>query len=383
MTPTSAARGVGPELRPTAVVFDLGGVLIDWDPRYLYRSVFEGDEAAMDAFLAEVTTPEWNLRQDAGRTWNEAIEVLTRQFPQHAAPIAAFRERWIETVRGAIEPTVIVLAELRAAGVPLYALTNWSAETFPLARPQFPFLDWFDGIVVSGEVGMVKPDPAIYRHLVDTHRLTPGTTVFIDDSEANVRAATEAGMIGIQFTGAAALRTALIDLGLLAERCEAVLITGLYGSGKSALAANIGDELERRDLPFGALDLDWLAWFNPGAGSETERSILLKNLSAVVANYRAARISYFVLAHSVADAAELDAYRRTLDMPVRVVRLSVPLAEIERRLTADGRPQDLEVARAWAAARKGEGVEDLVVDNDRPIGDVVREVLAWLGWPPG
>jgi 2-haloacid dehalogenase len=383
MTRPRAAHGADAASRPTAVVFDLGGVLIDWDPRYLYRSVFEGDEAAMEAFLAEVTTPEWNLRQDAGRSWSEAIETLTEQFPHHAQRIGAFRDRWIETVRGAIEPTVAVLRELRAAGVPLYALTNWSAETFPLARPQFPFLDWFDGIVVSGEVGMVKPDPGIYRHLVDTHGLSPETTVFIDDSEANVRAATEAGMIGIRFTRAAALRTELIDLGLLDERCEAVLITGVYGSGKSALAANIGDELERRDLPFAALDLDWLAWFNPGAGSETEQSMVLKNLAALVANYRSARISYFVLAHAVADAAELDAYRRTLDMPVRVVRLSVPLEEIERRLTADGRPRDSEVARAWAATGKGEGVEDLVVDNHRPIGEVVREVLDWLGWPPG
>ncbi len=201
--------------RPAAVVFDLGGVLIDWDPRHLYRSVFDGDEAAMEQFLAEVTTAEWNTRQDAGRSWAEAVEELAREFPEHRERIAAFHERWIETLGGPIEPSVEVLAELRAAGVPLYALTNWSAETFPLARPCFPFLDWFDGIVVSGEVGIVKPDPRIFAHLLETHGLRPEATVFIDDTPANVRAAEAAGMTPIHFTDAVALRARLVELGLL------------------------------------------------------------------------------------------------------------------------------------------------------------------------
>jgi 2-haloacid dehalogenase len=200
---------------PAAVVFDLGGVLIDWNPRYLYRQLFEGDDEAMEQFLAEVVSPDWNLQQDAGRPWNEAIETLTRQHPAQAELIAAYWDRWLETVGDAIQPTVEVLEELRGAGVRLFALSNWSAETFPLARPRFPFLEWFDGIVLSGEVHVTKPDPRIYRHLLDRHRLDPTHTVFIDDSVANVRAALALGMIGIRFESGPALRRELADLGLL------------------------------------------------------------------------------------------------------------------------------------------------------------------------
>jgi 2-haloacid dehalogenase len=200
---------------PTAVVFDLGGVLIDWNPRYLYRQLFEGDDEAMERFLAEVVSPDWNLQQDAGRPWNEAIETLTRQHPAQADLIAAYWDRWLETVGDAIQPTVEVLEELRGAGVRLFALSNWSAETFPLARPRFPFLEWFDGIVLSGEVHVTKPDPHIYRHLLKRHRLDPTHTVFIDDSAANVRAAMALGMIGIRFESGPALRRELADLGLL------------------------------------------------------------------------------------------------------------------------------------------------------------------------
>ena len=201
--------------KPTAVVFDLGGVLIDWNPRYLYRQLFDGDEAAMERFLAEVTTPEWNLEQDAGRTWDEAVEALTRQHPEHAELIAAYRDRWTETLGEAIGPTVTVLDELRQTDVRLFALSNWSAETFPVARPRYPFLDWFEGIVISGEVGITKPDERVYHHLLDRFGLDPALTVFIDDSAANVRAALEVGMIALRFEGGDALRRALADLGLL------------------------------------------------------------------------------------------------------------------------------------------------------------------------
>lgn len=202
--------------RPTTIVFDLGGVLIDWDPRYLYRSVFEGDETAMDDFLSRVVTPEWNAAQDAGRPWAEAIETLAAQHPEHRERIAMFWERWPETLGGAIEPTVAVLDELRATDVRLLALTNWSAETFPLARPSYPFLEWFDGIVVSGEVRIAKPDPRIFAHLVDRFSLDPAVTVFIDDSEPNVRAAAAAGLIAIHFRDADTLRRRLVELGVLA-----------------------------------------------------------------------------------------------------------------------------------------------------------------------
>jgi 2-haloacid dehalogenase len=201
--------------RPNAVVFDLGGVLIDWNPRYLYRQLFDGDDAAMERFLAEVTTPDWNLQQDAGRTWDEAVEALTRQHPEHAELIAAYRDRWTETLGEAIGPTVAVLDELRRAGVRFFALSNWSAETFPVARRRYPFLDWFEGIVISGEVGITKPDERVYRHLLDRFGLDAASTVFIDDSAANVRAAQEVGMIALRFEGGDALRTALAGLGLL------------------------------------------------------------------------------------------------------------------------------------------------------------------------
>lgn len=201
--------------RPTAVAFDLGGVLIDWDPRYLYRSLFEGDEAAMETFLAEVTSPEWNQQQDAGRPWAQAIESLAREHPERRELISAYWHRWPETLGEAIEPTVEVLDELRRAGVRLFALSNWSAETFPLARPRYPFLEWFEGIVISGEVRLVKPDTRIFRHLLERYGLEPGSTVFIDDAEANVQAARRLGLTGIRFEDAHTLRRELVALGLL------------------------------------------------------------------------------------------------------------------------------------------------------------------------
>lgn len=196
-------------------MFDLGGVLIDWNPRYLYRKLFDGDDAAMERFLAEVTTPEWNGLQDAGRTWADAVASLTREHPEQAELIAAYAERWPETLGEAIHPTVEILDELRQAGVRLFALSNWSAETFPIARPRYSFLEWFEGIVISGDVRIAKPDARVYRHLLERHSLEAATTVFIDDSEANVDAARALGMIAIRFEGADALRRALGRLGLL------------------------------------------------------------------------------------------------------------------------------------------------------------------------
>jgi len=201
----------------TTVVFDLGGVLIDWDPRYLYRSLFAGDDVAMETFLATVCTPDWNRRQDAGRPWSEAVAELVAAHPQQRDLIVAYRERWAETLGDPIDPTVEVLAELRAAAVPLYALSNWSAETFPIARPRYPFLDWFDGIVLSGEVGAAKPDARIYEALLERYRLDPASLVFVDDVAENVAAAEALGLRSIRFTDAAALREELAGLGLLAE----------------------------------------------------------------------------------------------------------------------------------------------------------------------
>jgi 2-haloacid dehalogenase len=198
-----------------AVVFDLGGVLIDWNPRYLYRQLFDGDEAAMEGFLRDITTQEWNARQDGGRTWAEAVAELVDRHPEQRDLILAYRERWDEMLGGPIAGTVDVLRELRDDGVPLYALTNWSAETFPLARERFEFLGWFRGLVVSGEIRLVKPDPAIFHHLLERFGLDAATTLFIDDHEPNVLAAQALGMHAIRFRDPAHLRTELTDLGLL------------------------------------------------------------------------------------------------------------------------------------------------------------------------
>jgi 2-haloacid dehalogenase len=199
----------------SAVIFDLGGVLIDWDPRYLYRKLFDGDDEAMERFLVEVTTPAWNAEQDAGRRWSDAVEMLAAIHPDRRDLIAAYDERWEETLGGPIERTVEILTELRRTGVRLAALSNWSAEKFPIARPRFPFLGWFETIVISGEVRVSKPDARIYRHLLERLRLAPEACAFIDDSAANVRAAEDLGMTAIPFTDPASLRADLVDLGLL------------------------------------------------------------------------------------------------------------------------------------------------------------------------
>jgi 2-haloacid dehalogenase len=217
-------RRAHPILTVTAVVkaavFDLGGVLVDWNPRYLYRNLLD-DEEAVERFLAEVTTQEWNGQQDLGRSWSEAVESLARDHPDKRDLIAAYRERWDEMLGGPIQETVQILAELRASGLPLYALSNWSSETFPIARSRYPFLDWFAGIVISGEVRLGKPDPRVFRYLLDRYHLDAGSTVFIDDSERNVNAAAELGMIAIRFSDAERLRADLAGLGLIRARSGA------------------------------------------------------------------------------------------------------------------------------------------------------------------
>jgi 2-haloacid dehalogenase len=201
--------------RKPAVVFDLGGVLVDWNPRYLYRKLIE-DEAAVERFLAEVCTPEWNLKQDAGRPFAEAVEELIVQYPDQHELIRAYHLRWEETVGGPIEGTVEILAELKRAGYTVAALSNWSAETFPVARRRFDFLNWFDVTVISGEVKMVKPDPRIFELLLERLGRRAEECVYIDDVEANVRAARELGFRAIHFTSPDRLREELKRMEILA-----------------------------------------------------------------------------------------------------------------------------------------------------------------------
>jgi len=201
--------------RRSIAIFDLGGVLIDWNPRYLYRKLFGDDEAAMEEFLATVCTPEWNRRQDAGRPVAEAARELKAAHPDCAELIDAYYGRFDEMMPGPIADTVAIVAELRERGTPLYALTNFSAETYAPAFARFEFLRWFRGVLVSGEAGVIKPDPAIYRLLVERFAIDPAEAVFIDDVKANADAAGSVGILGIHYTGAVALRGELAELGLL------------------------------------------------------------------------------------------------------------------------------------------------------------------------
>lgn len=198
----------------TIIVFDLGGVLIDWNPRHLYRQMFE-DEERMEWFLENICTSAWNAEQDAGRPFEDGVRLLIERHPEYERQIRAYADRWEEMLGGAIEGSVRVLADLKAAGHPIYALTNWSAETFPHAEERYDFLDWFEGIVVSGDICLKKPDPAIFHHLMETHEIEADEAVFIDDSEKNVEAARELGFGGILFESPEQLRTELTRLGFL------------------------------------------------------------------------------------------------------------------------------------------------------------------------
>ena len=184
----------------TTIIFDLGGVLIDWNPEYLYKKVFD-NEKEMKSFLARVCTPDWNEEQDGGRSIKEATETLAKQYPEHEQNIEAYYSRWPEMLRGPIDGTVEILHKLRQSSrYKLYALTNWSTETFPIARERYQFLGWFDGIVVSGEEKMRKPDPAFYKLLFEKYGVDVTEALFIDDNVRNVEAARKLGIDSIVFT---------------------------------------------------------------------------------------------------------------------------------------------------------------------------------------
>jgi 2-haloacid dehalogenase len=203
-----------PSPRPDTVVFDLGSVLIEWNPRHLYRKLFGADTEGMERFLTEVCSSAWNERQDAGRSWQDGIDEAAALYPDQADLIRAFRHRWEEMLGGPMHDSVALLQELRDNGTRLLALTNWSRETFPIAREKYDFLGWFEGILVSGQEGVIKPDPAIYRLLMARFGVEAWRAVFVDDSPRNVEGARQVGMHALQFTGAAKLRRDLNALGL-------------------------------------------------------------------------------------------------------------------------------------------------------------------------
>jgi 2-haloacid dehalogenase len=198
----------------TAVVFDLGGVLLDWNPRYLYRKLFD-DEAEMDRFLSEVCTMEWHHAHDLGVSPEQTIPPLVQAHPEYAEQIRAWPRRSEEMVAGPIEETVEILRALKDRGVPVYALTNMETWTYPGRRDRYPFLRWFDGTVVSAFEGVAKPDPKVFELLLDRFGLNAATTLFIDDSPKNVEAARGVGMKAIRFESPARLRECLEHAGLL------------------------------------------------------------------------------------------------------------------------------------------------------------------------
>ncbi len=209
MTRTGARRSIA--------IFDLGGVLLEWNPRYLYCKLFGGDDVAMEDFLATVCTKEWNERQDLGRTFADGIRELLPRHADKRELIEAFGARFGEMISGPIDGAVDVLAELKDRGTPVYAITNWSAETFPPQRQRFEFLSWFDDIVVSGCERVMKPDPRIFAILLERNAIAPESAAFIDDVAANAVAATKLGLHGIHFRSPAQLRRELVAIGLLPE----------------------------------------------------------------------------------------------------------------------------------------------------------------------
>jgi len=196
-----------------SVIFDVGNVLLDWDPRHLYRKLF-ADQDRMEWFLANICTPTWNVEQDRGRSFVEAVAELAARHPQWEREIRAFDERWDETVAGEIAGSVALLRSLKGK-VALYAITNFSREKYALSLERFPFLNEFDGVVVSGHEGLLKPDLAIYRLFLERYGCEAKRCLFIDDSQRNVDAAREIGMHAIRFRGTVELAVELAGFGLL------------------------------------------------------------------------------------------------------------------------------------------------------------------------
>ncbi len=197
------------------VIWDLGGVLIDWNPEYVYCRIFD-DEAQMRWFFENICTHDWNVEQDAGRPLAEATEELVAKHPEWEAEIRAFYGRWEEMLGGPIPESVALLERLRHQGRHrILALTNWSAETFPVARERYEFLQWFEGIVVSGEEKTRKPFPKMYRILLERYGVEPGRALFIDDNLPNVEGARAVGMHAVQFRSSDELEELLLSWGVL------------------------------------------------------------------------------------------------------------------------------------------------------------------------
>jgi len=199
----------------TTIVFDLGNVLIGWNPRNLFSKYFDNADD-MEYFIQNVCTMEWNEEQDRGRSIADATQILLDQYPDHEVPIRMYYDRWTEMISGPIHGTVEILNQLHSKGdYRLLALTNWSAELFPWARANFEFLDLFEGILVSGEEKMKKPEAAIYQRFCEKFDTSPDHLLFIDDSLKNVRGAKDEGWKAVQFESADKLKEDLRVMGVM------------------------------------------------------------------------------------------------------------------------------------------------------------------------
>jgi 2-haloacid dehalogenase len=199
----------------TTFIFDLGGVLIDWNPRYVYQTVFDSEEK-VEWFIQNICTLDWNEKQDAGYLIADAVEEKVAEFPEWEKEIRLYYDRWVEMLKGPIQETVDLFRELKETGrFKFYALTNWSGELFPVALEKYDFLQWFDGIVVSGDEKTRKPYPEIYQLLLQRYHVKAEEALFIDDNLRNVKAATELGIKSHQFIRADELRKDLKKKGLL------------------------------------------------------------------------------------------------------------------------------------------------------------------------
>jgi 2-haloacid dehalogenase len=200
-----------------AIVFDFGGVLLDWNPRHLYLKLFDGDAQGTERFLSEIGFTDWNLEMDRGHSFADGVAELSRQFPQYADLIQAYDLRWEESILGPIQTTVNILRNLKQAGYSIYGLTNFSEEKYRLVRSMYPFLDQLDDVIVSGEVKLIKPDPRIYHLLLERIQCAAAECVIIDDSEENADMARRLGFHSIQYKSSGQLQEELKQLGLLSQ----------------------------------------------------------------------------------------------------------------------------------------------------------------------
>jgi len=198
-----------------AIVFDYGNVLLDWNPRNVFRRYFSNDDEGMERFMREVDFMGWNAQQDKGRPFTDGVAILSERFPQHAHLIRAYHEHWKDSIGEAFTGTVEIVRKLKHAGYPLYGMSNWSAETFPIARARYDFFDLFDDMVISGEVGFAKPEPEIYQIMLKRVGRSARECLFIDDSLPNIRQANTMGFVTIHFQSPAQLEQELNILHLI------------------------------------------------------------------------------------------------------------------------------------------------------------------------